>query len=67
MAKNQYSVSEYVKYLNEIGDGLTEEKFIIGGKQYTNRHNYGYLIYTYDPIAFNTGFQDWKREKQGHL
>ena len=67
MEKNQYSIAEYIKYLNEMGDSLSEDEFIIGGKQRANNHNYGLLIHTYDPIAFNVGFNDWRREKQGYL
>lgn len=67
MAKNQTSRLDYEEYLNEVGDSLSEDEFIIAGKQRTNNHNYGALVHRLDPVAFTTGWNEWKREKQGHL
>lgn len=63
----EYSKKEYIKYLNEIGDSLSEDEYIIGGKMRKVCNNYGQMIYLHDKIAFQVGYNDWKREKQGHI
>ena len=58
------TIKEYVLYLNEIGTCLPYEAFIIGGKlrnrSYPN--NYANALKRYDPISFNIGYNEWKRE-----
>lgn len=51
--------ADYEEYLNEIGEGLDEEEFIIGGK---DRYGmpYGTALRKFDPIAFNVGYNEWK-------
>lgn len=61
------SKKAYEKYLNEIGKSLSEEEFIIGGKQRSCWKPYGYLMRKYDNIAFEVGYNDWKRENNGKL
>ena len=55
------SSKNYEQYLNEIGAALDEEEFIIGGKfravYYPNR--YGKALKKHDPMAYNTGFNEW--------
>ena len=63
----EYTKKDYIKYLNEVGESLSDDEFIIGGIMRKRRDNYGYLLYKYDPVAFNVGYNDWKREKQGNL
>lgn len=55
---------KYEQYLNEVGEGLSEEEFIIGGKY--RRMKYGTALRKYDPIAFEVGYQEWKREHQSN-
>lgn len=50
--------NNYENYLNEVGETLPEEFFIMGGKL---RHgDYGRLLRKYDPIAFEVGFNEWR-------
>ena len=53
---------DYEEYLNEIGEGLDEDEFIIGGKK--RNMPYGTALRKYDPIAFNVGFDEWEREME---
>jgi hypothetical protein len=45
---------QYQQYLNEIGESLSDEEFIIGGKFRKRNCNtkYGNALRKYDPIAF---------------
>lgn len=52
---------QYEEYLNEIGEGLSEEEFIIGGKMRNGK--YGTMLKKYDPIAFNVGYNEWKQNQ----
>ena len=63
MSKQKLTRKEYEEYLNEVGKSLPEEEFIIGGKQRPYWGKYGSFIRRYDPIAFEVGYSDWKREK----
>lgn len=62
--KHCKTIKGYVSYLNEIGTCLPYEAFIIGGKlrnrSYPN--NYGNALKRHDPISFNLGYNEWKRE-----
>ena len=49
----------YTEYLNELGYNLSEDSFIIGGK--LRRMEYGDSLRKYDPIAFQIGYNEWKR------
>lgn len=51
---------EYEQYLNEIGECLSEEQFIIGGK--FRRMEYGTALRKYDPIAFEIGYREYINE-----
>lgn len=49
----------YEDYLDEVGKALPEKSFIIGGKL---RHgDYSQLLRKYDPIAFEVGFNEWRK------
>lgn len=50
--------NNYENYLNEVGETLPEESFIMNGKL---RHGaYGRLLRKHDPIAFEVGFNEWR-------
>lgn len=53
---------KYEAYLNDIGKGLPEEYFIIGGKYRKNRNKYGTYLRLYDPIGFEVGYRVVIRE-----
>jgi len=55
---------DYEKHLNDIGTGLPDESFIIGGKYHKNRNKYGQLLRLYDPIGFEVGYQEYIREHE---
>ena len=47
------SKKDYISMLNDLGNSLSREEWIIGGKdRYTGRDNYGVMLKRYDPIAF---------------
>ena len=47
------SKKDYINMLNDLGNSLSREEWIIGGKdRYTGRDNYGVMLKRYDPIAF---------------
>lgn len=49
--------------LNDLGNSLSREEWIIGGKdRYTGRDNYGVMLKRYDPIAFEVGYNEWKKQ-----
>jgi hypothetical protein len=48
---------QYEEYLNEIGEVLPDEHFIIGGKM--RRGKWGSMIRKYDPIAFQVGYNEY--------
>jgi len=51
---------DYVKYLNELGESLGDDEFIIAGIMRKRRDNYGQLIKDNDPTAFNLSYNEWK-------
>lgn len=54
---------EYIAYLNEIGEGLSRDEWIMAGKdRFTGRDNYGVMLKRYDPIAFEVGFKEWRND-----
>lgn len=53
---------EYESILNEVGECLPEESFIIGGKH--RRMKYGAAVRKYDPISFEIGFREYVNEKE---
>lgn len=62
--KDSLTEEDYVSWLNEIGEDLSEDYFIIGGKM---RHQpYGVALRKYDPIAFNEGYQEWLQENEDY-
>ena len=66
----EYTKKEYIKYLNEIGESLSDDEFIIGGKMRPRRDNYGKMMYLFDKVTFEVGYSDWEREnkfKNGEL
>jgi hypothetical protein len=65
MAKQKINKQAYEEYLNELGYALTKDNFIMGGKQ--RNRLYGAMLRKYDSIAFSVGYNEWKREIQGHL
>lgn len=47
------SKKDYISMLNDLGNSLSREEWIIGGKdRYTGRDNYGVMLKRYDPIAW---------------
>ncbi|MBO7478152.1 MAG: hypothetical protein J6U04_09495 [Salinivirgaceae bacterium] len=50
---------DYEEYLNEVGESLSEDEFIIGGKM--RRMPYGKALRKYSPITFNAGYNEWKQ------
>lgn len=63
------SKKDYISMLNDLGNSLSREEWIIGGKdRYTGRDNYGVMLKRYDPIAFEVGYREWKKQReQGDL
>ena len=60
--KNQnkvYTREKYVEFLNSIGGSEYDLKS--NGGRIPDSANYGKWIRRNDPIAFNTGFQEWVR------
>ena len=59
-----YARQSYVQHLNEVGESLSEDEFIIGGKfrkrYYPNR--YGEALRAHDPIAYRLGEHEWEDE-----
>lgn len=53
------SKKEYQEFLNEVGENLPEEEFIIGGK--LRRGKYGDMVRKHDPIGFQVGYNEWKQ------
>ena len=52
---------DYEEYLNEVGEGLDDDEFIIGGED-RRPMPYGTAMRQFDPIAFNVGYDEWVRE-----
>ena len=65
--EKKLSRKEYIKYLNDLGPSLPDDNFIIAGIMRKNKNKYGQYLHDYDKIAFEVSYNDWKREKQGHL
>lgn len=65
MSNSKLTRKEYEEYLNNLNSEIQFKDFILGGK--LRNGLYGKLLRKYDPIAFEVGFNDWKREKLGHL
>ena len=54
----------YEQYLNEISPEQGSDQWIIGGKirmVEMNLQQYGTAQRKFDPIAFEVGFSEWKR------
>lgn len=50
------SKKDYINMLNDLGNSLSREEWIIGGKdRYTGRDNYGVMLKRYDPIGISVG------------
>jgi len=61
----KYTKKAYEQYLNDMSDCVREEDFIMCGKM---RHGkYGTMLRKYDPIGFEIGFNEWKREHNGAI
>lgn len=57
------SKKDYISMLNDLGSSLSMEEWIIGGKdRYTGGDNYGVMLKRYDPIAFEVGYNEWKKQ-----
>lgn len=69
--QNYLSRNAYKEYLNESHcPDYESDEWIIGGKRreyFASKGRYGDALYAYDKVAFNIGFNEWKREKQGKL
>lgn len=61
----KYTKKQYEEYLNELGESLSEEEFVMGGKM--RRGKYGTMQRKHDPIGFELGYHDWKRERTGSI
>lgn len=59
-----YSADDYVKYLNGLNSDPDSDDWIIGGRNcyYDYDGKYGNAIRAMDPIAFNVGYQERRRE-----
>ena len=54
--------AQYMEYLNELGECLTDDYFWMQGKY---RHGkYGAMLRKYDPISFEVGLNDWRRDEK---
>ena len=60
---NSGTRDEYEEYLNEVGESLLEEDFIIGGKD-RRPMPYGTALRRYDKTTFNVGYNEWKQENE---
>ena len=60
--KDSLDEDDYEEYLNELGEGLDEDEFIIGGKK--RNMPYGTALRRYDKTAWNVGYQEWVRENE---
>ena len=59
------SKKQYEEWLNSISPKQGSDEWIIGGKlrmYYMWDHAYGTAIRTYDPIAFQVGYNEFKRD-----
>lgn len=56
--------TDFQEYLNELGTPDHDLKSL--GGRIPDRSKYGDWLRRYDPIAFEVGFQDWKREREYH-
>ena len=61
----KYTKKQYEEYLNELGESLSEEEFIMGGKMRLGK--YGTMQRKHNPIGFEVGYNDWKRERKGSI
>lgn len=64
------SKKDYINHLNELAPPSDSDEWIFEGKYqkyHAIRGMYGQALRLYDPIAFNTGYNDWKREKSEFL
>ncbi|MFA5068172.1 MAG: hypothetical protein WC466_09115 [Candidatus Izemoplasmatales bacterium] len=54
---------KYIEYLNELQPGYESEEWIIGGENRAEKWfgSYGSALKRFDPIAFQVGFNEWKR------
>jgi len=55
----------YEEYLNSLSPAQGSEEWIIGGSirmYYMWKEAYGSAIRKYDPIAFEVGFNEWKKQ-----
>lgn len=59
----QKTKKAYEHLLNELGQSLYEEDFWFGGKNYYRFGTYGSSMRRHDPILFEVGYSDWKRNK----
>lgn len=60
----------YEEYLDGMSPEQGSEEWIIGGRIRMGlmwRKKYGTAIRKHDPIGFEVGFNEWKREKQGKI
>lgn len=57
--------AEYIEWLNEVG--VPEDDKKSNGGRIPDDHSYGLWLKHNDPVAFNVGFQEYKRERQGHI
>ena len=56
---------EYEEYLNDLQIESESDKYIMGGKlrmSHALAETYGSCLRKHDPIAFEAGFNEWKRQ-----
>ena len=77
----EYTKIEYERYLNRlyhIDEVLEKTEHCWAGndkssidkkcaKAYAMRGEYGAVLRNFDPVAFNTGYNEWKRKNTGKL
>jgi hypothetical protein len=63
--KKQKTKKAYEEYLNGLSPAQGSDEWIIGGviRMYHMHLNlYGQALRKYDPIAFEEGYNDWRRK-----
>lgn len=69
MKASKYTRKRYEEALNYMQEEFWLQavcgRYLIAGKW--RKGKYGYLLRKYDPIAFEVGFNEWKREAIGHI
>jgi len=63
--RDEKTEDDFIEYLNDVAPDYESDEWILGGKRrewYAKDGLYGEAMKKYDPIAFEVGYRDWKRE-----